>query len=162
MHAVVERPPAPARSGLALAAFAVAVAVAAGLGGLAAADARDTYDALDLPPFAPPGWLFGPVWTVLYVLIALAGWLTWRQVGVDRSIAVYAVQLGLNALWTPIFFAGDRYGLALVEIVMLLAAVLLTIAMFRSRSRAAALLLVPYAAWVAFATALNAGIVMMN
>ena len=162
MDSLTQRQPAPARSALAAACFALAVLVAAGLGGLAASNARSTYDRLDLPPFAPPGWLFGPVWTVLYVLIAIAGWLVWREVGLDRSIAVYAVQLALNALWTPIFFAGDRYGLALVEIVVLLAAVLLTIAMFRSRSRTAALLLVPYAAWVAFATTLNAAIVLAN
>jgi translocator protein len=152
----------PARSGLALAVFGLAVLVVASLGGLAAADARSTYEALDLPSYAPPAWLFGPVWTVLYVLIAVAGWMVWREVGLDRSIAVYAVQLVLNGLWTPIFFAGDRYGLALVEIVALLAAVLATIVLFRSRRRAAALLLVPYAVWVAYATALNAGIVVLN
>ena len=108
----------------------------AGLGGLAAAGARDTYDALDLPPFAPPGWLFGPVWSVLYVLIAVAGWLVWREVGLDRSIAVYAVQLVLNALWTPIFFAGDRYGSRSSRSWCCSSAVLVTIAMFaRAQSR---------------------------
>ena len=75
---------------------------------------------------------------------------------------MYAVQLVLNALWTPIFFAGDRYVLALVEIVVLLAAVVATIVLFARRSRIAAALLVPYAGWVAFATALNAGIVLAN
>ena len=118
--ALTQRPPPPARSALALAGFAAAVVAVAVIGSLAATSSRETYERLDLPPFAPPGWVFGPVWTVLYVLIALAGWLVWRQVGIDRSIAVYAVQLGLNAMWTPIFFAGDRYGLALVEIVLLL------------------------------------------
>jgi tryptophan-rich sensory protein len=134
----------------------------AAFGSLAASSSRDTYNALDQPPFAPPGWVFGPVWTLLYVLIALAGWLVWRQVGVDRSFVAYAVQLVLNGLWTPIFFAGERYQLALVEIVVLLVAVVVTIAMFARRSRAAAWLLVPYAAWVGFATALNAGIVVLN
>jgi len=162
MDTVAVRPPAPARSGLALAGFGLAVLLVAGLGGLAASGARDTYDALELPPFAPPGWLFGPVWSVLYVLIAVAGWLVWREVGLDRSFVAYGAQLVLNALWTPIFFAGDRYGLALAEIVVLLAAVVVTIVMFRARRRIAALLLVPYAAWVGFATALNAGIVVLN
>ena len=97
MDTLTQRPPAPARSGLALAGFALAVLAAAGLGGVAASSARETYNSLDLPPFAPPGWLFGPVWTVLYVLIAIAGWLVWREVGLDRSIAVYAGQLVLNA-----------------------------------------------------------------
>ncbi len=162
MHALTERPSPPARSALALIVFAAAVVVVAVLGSLAATSSRETYARLDLPPFAPPGWVFGPVWTVLYVLIAVAGWLVWRRVGVDRSIAVYAVQLVLNALWTPIFFAGDRYGLALVEIVLLLVTVLATIAMFARRSSTAAWLLAPYAAWVAFATALNAAIVLAD
>jgi len=162
VETLTQRPPAPARSAVALAGFALAVLAAAALGGLAATSSRETYDRLDLPPFAPPGWVFGPVWTVLYVLIAVAGWLVWREVGLDRSIAVYAGQLVLNALWTPIFFAGDRYGLALVEIAVLLAAVVATIVMFARRQRTAAALLLPYAAWVAFATALNAGIVLAN
>jgi benzodiazapine receptor len=155
-------PSAPVRSGLALGLFALAVLAAAVFGSLAAASSRETYEELDTPPFAPPGWVFGPVWTLLYVLIAVAGWLVWRQVGLDRSHVAYAVQLVLNALWTPIFFAGDRYGLALVEIVVLLVAVLVTIALFARRSRVAAALLVPYAAWVAFATVLNAAIVRAN
>jgi translocator protein len=162
VETLTQRSPAPARSALALAAFALAVATVAALGSVAASSSRETYDRLDLPPFAPPGWVFGPVWTVLYVLIAVSGWLVWREVGLDRSIGVYAVQLVLNALWTPIFFAGDRYGLALVEIVVLLAAVVATTVLFRPRSRTAAALLVPYVGWVAFATALNAGIVLAN
>ncbi len=162
MDTLTARPPAPARSGLALAAFSLCVVAAAVVGSLAATSSRETYARLDLPPFAPPGWVFGPVWTVLYVLIAVAGWLVWREVGLDRSIAVWAVQLVLNALWTPLFFAGDRYGLALAEILVLLAAVVLTLVLFLRRRRTAGLLLVPYAAWVAFATALNAAIVLAN
>ena len=162
MNTVAQRPPAPARSALAAAVFALAVIAVAALGGLAASGSRATYDQLEQPPFAPPGWVFGPVWTVLYVLIAIAGWLVWRQVGLERSLVVYGVQLVLNALWTPIFFGGDRYGLALVEILLLLASVVLTIAMFARRQRTAALLLVPYLAWVGFATALNASIVVLN
>lgn len=159
---LAHRSPAPLRSALALACFALAVAAAAALGAVAATSAKDTYAALDLPPFAPPAAVFGPVWTVLYVMIALAGWLVWREVGLDRSIALWAGQLVLNALWTPIFFAGDRYGLALVEILVLLVAVAATIALFARRSRVAALLMVPYVAWVAFATLLNLSIVVLN
>lgn len=154
--------PAPTRSVLALALFGLAVAAAAGIGGLAASSSRATYDRLEQPFFAPPGWLFGPVWTVLYVLIAVAAWLVWRRVGLDRAHVAWGVQLVLNALWTPIFFAGNQYTLALVEIVVLLGAVLVTLAMFWRRVRLAGLLLVPYAAWVAFATCLNAGIVILN
>ena len=92
----------------------------------------------------------------------IAGWLVWRRVGLDRSMAPYAVQLVLNACWTPLFFAAGWYAAALVEIVVLLVAIGVTIAMFARRSRLAAVLLVPYAAWVAFATCLNAGIWWLN
>ena len=148
----------PPRPLLGLVGFAVAVTFVAVVGSLAAVSARSTYAALDLPSWAPPGWLFGPVWTVLYVLIAVSGWLVWRRVGGDRSLTVYAVQLVLNALWTPLFFGADRYGLALAEILLLDVAVASTIVLFRARHRLAAALLVPYLAWVLFATALNAAI----
>ena len=147
---------------LAMIGFLVAVGVAAGLGGLAASSAGSTYDALEQPAFAPPAWVFGPVWTVLYVMIAVAGWLVWRRVGWDRSLTAWAVQLVLNAAWTPLFFGADRYGLALVEIVVLLVAVAVTLALFWTRRRVAALLMAPYAAWVGFATALNAAIWHLN
>lgn len=150
------------RSWLGLLPFAAAVAAVAVLGGLAAGTAESTYQDLDLPAFAPPSWLFGPVWTVLYVMIAVAGWLVWRARGVDVATVAWGVQLLLNLAWTPLFFAGDRYGLALVDIVALLVAILATIALAWPRSRTAALLLVPYLAWVAFATALNAAIWHLN
>lgn len=139
-----------------------AVAVVAGVGGLAASGSRETYAALDLPPYAPPGWLFGPVWSVLYVLMALAAWRVWRAGGWDRAQVVYGVQLLLNLGWTPLFFAADLYVLALVEIVVLLGALAATVVLFARRDRVAAGLLLPYLAWVAFATALNAGIVVLN
>jgi benzodiazapine receptor len=161
-HAPSPTVPRSAGPWLALAGFGAAVAVAAGLGGVAASSAGSTYDRLDLPAFAPPAAVFGPVWTVLYVTIAVAAWLTWREVGWDRSLTAWAVQLVLNAAWTPLFFGADRYGLALVEIVLLLAAVATTIALFWTRRRAAALLMLPYAGWVAFATALNAAIWQLN
>lgn len=147
---------------LVLLGYAAAVTLAAGIGGVAASRSRETYQQLEQPPFAPPGWLFGPVWTVLYACIAVAGWLVWRRVGFDRSMAPYAVQLVLNAAWTPLFFAAGWYAAALVEIVVLLVAIGVTVAMFARRSRPAALLLLPYAAWVAFATCLNAGIWWLN
>lgn len=149
-------------SWLALLGYVAAVVLVAALGGVAASNSGETYDRLDLPPFAPPSAVFGPVWTLLYAMIALAGWLVWRRVGIDSSMAPYAVQLVLNAAWTPLFFAAGWYGVALVEIVVMLAVIGVTIAQFWSRSRAAALLLVPYAAWVAFATCLNAAIWWLN
>ena len=142
--------------------FLVAVTAVAGLGGLAAAGSRATYRALELPPYAPPSWLFGPVWSVLYLMIAVAGWLLWRAGGWDRVMWLWTAQLLLNLAWTPLFFAADLYTVALVEIVVLAGAVALLIAWSWRRSRVAAWLLVPYLAWVCFATALNAGIVVLN
>lgn len=149
--------------GWALAAFLVAVAVAALLGGLATSGAGSTYASLDLPSYAPPSWLFGPVWSVLYVMIAVAGWLYWRRVrDVDAGLVAYAVQLVLNAVWTPLFFGADKSALALVDIVLLAIGVAVTIGLFAPRSRPAAWLLLPYLTWVLYAGALNAGILALN
>lgn len=155
-------PPTSPASWPSLVPFAAAVVVVTVVGGLAAASSRETYAALDLPPYAPPGWVFGPVWTVLYVLIAVAGWLAWRSGGGRPAVVAWSVQLLLNLAWTPLFFAADAYTLALVEIVVLLAAVTVTVVAFRRTSRLAAGLMLPYLAWVAFATALNLGVVVLN
>lgn len=152
----------PARQWWTLIPFLVAVTVVAGVGGLAASSAQATYRALDLPPFAPPGWLFGPVWSVLYLFIAVAGWLLWRARGWDGVLWLWAGQLVLNLAWTPLFFSADRYVLALVDIVLLDVAVAALIVLAWRTSRVAAWLLVPYLAWTCFATALNAGIVVLN
>jgi len=155
-------PSTPARGWPALVPFVAAVALVAVLGALAASSSAQIYRALDLPPFAPPSWVFGPVWTVLYVLIALAGWLAWRAGAGAVGVVVWSVQLLLNLAWTPLFFAADRYGWALVDIVALLVAILATLLVFARASRVAAWLLAPYLAWVGFATALNAAILALN
>ena len=142
--------------------FLAAVAVVAAVGGLAAGSAGATYRALELPPYAPPSWVFGPVWTVLYVLMAVAAWLVWREDGWGRALTLWAVQLVLNLAWTPLFFAAGLYAVALAEIVVLLVVLVATVLAFRRTSALAAWLLVPYVAWTAFATALNAGIVVLN
>ena len=118
----------PPRAWVTLVPFLVAVGVVAGLGGLAAAGSQSTYRALELPPYAPPSWLFGPVWSLLYVMIGVAGWLLWRAGGWDRVMWLWVVQLVLNLGWTPLFFAADMYVVALVEIVLLAGAVALLIA----------------------------------
>jgi benzodiazapine receptor len=145
-----------------LAGFGLAAAAAALIGGLGVAGTATEYQGLRQPSWAPPSWLFGPVWTVLYVMIAVAGWLVWRRTGWTGALTVYAVQLVLNALWTPIFFGFGRYGLALADIVVLWFLIGATIWLFRRESRTAAVLLVPYWAWVTFATALNAAIWHLN
>jgi translocator protein len=138
--------------------FVLAVAVAALIGVLGVTGTAAEYQTLDQPSWAPPSWLFGPVWTILYAMIAVAGWLVWRRTGWTRALTVYAVQLTLNAIWTPIFFGFGRYGLALADIIVLWVLIGATIWSFRPISRTAAWLLVPYWAWVTFATALNAAI----
>ncbi|GAA5109016.1 tryptophan-rich sensory protein [Alloalcanivorax gelatiniphagus] len=152
----------PARQWWTLIPFIVAVTAVAGLGGLAASGSQQTYRALELPPFAPPSWLFGPVWSVLYLCIGVAGWLLWRTGGWDRVLWLWVAQLLLNLAWTPLFFAADQYVLALVDIVALDLAVAALVVLAWPRSRVAAGLLVPYLAWTCFATALTAGIVVLN
>jgi tryptophan-rich sensory protein len=143
--------------------LAVCYAVAA-LGGFAAADAGQTYKALTRPSWAAPGWLFGPVWTVLYGTIAVAAWLVLRHSGARSAVTMgwWSAQLALNLAWTPLFFAAHAYGWAFVDICLLLIALAATINAFSRRRRAAAALLLPYAAWVTFAAALNLSIWLLN
>lgn len=97
------------QSVLALVGFLLAVLVTAVVGAVASSDAKEKYAALDQPSWAPPSWLFGPAWGVLYVLIAIAGWLVWRRFGFDRAVQLWVVQLVLNALWSPLFFGAELY-----------------------------------------------------
>src|SRR5918998_704717 len=159
---VAHAPRTPSARWLGLAGFGAAVAAAALLGVLGVTGTSAEYQSLQQPPWAPPSWLFGPVWTVLYAMIAVAGWLVWRRTGWTTALTVYAAQLVLNAAWTPIFFGFGRYGLALVDIVVLWFLIGATIVLFWRVSRLAAALLLPYWAWVTFATALNAAIWSAN
>ena len=120
------------------------------------------YAGLAKPPFNPPNWVFAPVWTVLYVLIAVAGWRTFQR---DRSswpMKLWSAQLVLNFLWSPVFFAAHRIGLALLVILLLLAAILAFLVMSWRQSCVAAWLFAPYASWVAFAAVLNGSIWLLN
>jgi len=118
----------------------------------------DYYAALTKPAWSPPGWIFGPVWTFLYVLMALAAWRVWRRGGWPAqraALALYFGQLVLNALWTPIFFGLQQPGWAFAWIVLLWVAVGITWLVFRRIDRVAGGLLLPYWLWVTFAAALN-------
>jgi benzodiazapine receptor len=150
------------RKWLALLGFGAAVTVAAAAGGLAVRNAGQQYAGLERPAWAPPAWLFGPVWTVLYALIATAGWLVWRRVGWGPALWAWVVQLVLNVLWTPLFFGAGRYGLAFAELVLMWLAIGVTVDRFRRVSGPAAALLLPYWAWVAFAGTLNLTIWRLN
>ncbi|MEV6285179.1 TspO/MBR family protein [Kribbella sp. NPDC051770] len=152
----------PVRSAAVLAINLAAVAAAALIGALGVQGTTEQYAELQQPDWAPPSWLFGPVWTVLYVMIAVSGWLVWRKTGWSEQLVPYAVQLVLNAIWTPLFFGANATGLALVEIVLLWAAIAWTVITFRRVSRPATWLLAPYWAWVTFAAALNGSIWWLN
>ncbi|MBB2910106.1 tryptophan-rich sensory protein [Streptosporangium becharense] len=142
--------------------FAAALVVVAVVGSLSALDAGGEYLSLERPSWAPPQWLFGPAWTVLYVMIALSGWLAWSARGWTPGMGVYALQLVLNAAWTPLFFGAGQYGLAFAEIIVLWLSIVATIVMFRRISRPAAWLLVPYLLWVTYAASLNFAIWQLN
>nr|WP_245442437.1 TspO/MBR family protein [Mesorhizobium hawassense] len=120
------------------------------------------YASLAKPPFNPPNWVFGPVWSLLYVLIAIAGWRTWQLQPGNGAMRIWAVQLVLNFLWSPTFFGARMMGLALVVILLLLATIVLFITRVWESDRLSAWLFEPYAAWVAFATLLNASLFWLN
>lgn len=120
------------------------------------------YASLNKPSFTPPNWVFGPVWTVLYVVIAIAGLRCWVRDRNSTAMKLWFVQMALNFLWSPVFFGAQQPGLALVVVIAALAAVLGFIATAWTRDRLAAILFLPYAAWTAFATVLTAGVVIMN
>ena len=146
----------PRKNAAALAVWIAVTFLAPALG--AWAMPGEWYAALRKPSWNPPTWLFGPVWTALYLMMATAAWLVWRRGGCSgqrRALTLYLVQLVLNAAWTPLFFGLKMPGIAFAEILLLLAAVVTTAFAFRRVNKAAGALLVPYIAWVSFAGLLN-------
>jgi translocator protein len=120
------------------------------------------YAALAKPSFNPPNWIFGPVWTTLYFMIAYAGWLLWLQNRNSLSMKLWFLALGLNFLWSPTFFGAENTGLALIVILALLATLVFYLAATWRVNNRAALLFLPYMAWVSFASLLNAAIFQLN
>jgi tryptophan-rich sensory protein len=120
------------------------------------------YLALTAPPGTPPPWLFGPVWTVLYVLMGIAAWQVWRQGGPRRPLLLWGWQLLINAAWNPIFFGLHGIGAALVVMLLLVTLVAATAVAFLARDRVAGMLLFPYLLWSCYATYLNAGFWWLN
>jgi tryptophan-rich sensory protein len=142
---------------LALAGWIALCAAAGAVGAIASIDAQTFYMQLDRPSWAPPSGVFGPVWTCLYLAMAVAAWLVWRERGWARArgaLGLFVVQLASNALWSWLFFGWHRGALAFADIVLLLALLVATIVAFAQIRRAAAWLLAPYLIWVCFATAL--------
>lgn len=154
------------RSTLVFLAFLFATFAAAGIGGLfTGPGVRDWYPALNKPTWTPPAWLFGPVWTLLYLSIAIAGFLAWRQAGFTGAkwtMVLFTLQLILNAAWSWVFFGLRQPGWGFAEIVALWVSILATnIALFQV-SRTAGILFVPYLLWVTFASGLNFAIWRLN
>lgn len=146
------------RSSFGLIGWLVVAFSAAGLGGIASANASEFYRDLARPSWSPPGWLFGPVWTALYIMMGVSAWLVWRArgfAGARRELALFIGQLAVNALWTWLFFVWCLGGIAFVEILVLAFLIITNIFMFYRISKLAGILLVPYLAWVLFACTLT-------
>ena len=139
--------------------------LAAALGARASISAASFYASLALPTWAPPASLFGPVWTVLYALMALAAFLVWRERGwraAAPALTLYLLQLGLNTLWSWLFFGWKQGALAFADILLLLVMIVATLIAFWRIHKLAACLLLPYLAWVSFASALNYAVWQAN
>ena len=165
-----------------LAFIALCLAVAAAGGAVTASSVGTWYAGLAKPSFNPPNWVFGPVWTALYLMMAVAGWRVWRKSRPPRTtpplratpwqegsgnaarlaLMMWAVQLAMNLMWSFLFFGARMIGAALAEIVVLLAAIVVTAWLSWRVDRAAGALFAPYIAWVAFATVLNAALWRLN
>lgn len=139
--------------------------LAAALGSFGSLNAGTFYNELATPVWAPPGWLFGPVWSLLYAMMAIAAWLVWRQGGwanQQRALTLFIAQLAVNASWSWVFFTWQRGDLAFLTILLLIALLVPTIIRFARTRISASLLLLPYLVWVVFAAALNWHVWQLN
>lgn len=130
------------------------------LSGLASVSGtREWYESLVKPSFTPPSWVFGPAWTLLYLMMGVALYLVWRkglsEPGVKTALVIFLIQLGLNGIWSPLFFGMHAPGLALIDILILWCAIGATVYVFFGQSKIAGALLLPYWGWVTFAAVLN-------
>jgi tryptophan-rich sensory protein len=151
---------------LGLVVFLVLCLAVSGIGGAITVTSVDTwYQSLHKPLFNPPDWIFAPVWTILYILMAIAGWRVWRHAQSEsrrKAFMIFAMQLGLNLAWSFLFFGLQQIGLAFLEIVILLLAIIANTILFWRVERLAGALFVPYVLWVALATVLNASLWWLN
>ena len=152
---------------VALAGLVAICLLAGGLGGwITTQSVAEWYPALNKPPWNPPSWIFAPVWTTLYLMMAVAAWLVWKKgqrfSGVSAALILFFLQLALNCLWSFLFFGARNPALALVDIVLLLITLALTAWAFFRHSKPAGALMLPYLAWVSFATVLNFTIWQLN
>lgn len=151
---------------LMLGAFLAACFVVAGVGGwFTSLGLGEWYAGLVKPSFNPPSWVFAPVWTFLYLLMGIAAWLVWKESGwsgAAAALSLFFIQLLLNLAWSALFFALRSPGWALIEIIVLWAAIVTTAGLFLRHSTTAAVLMLPYLLWVTFAAVLNAALVRLN
>jgi tryptophan-rich sensory protein len=159
-EAIVDRslPLSVSRQVLGLAGWLLLTFAAAGIGALASADAGVFYSQLARPAWAPPGRVFGPVWSVLYALMGVSAWWVWRArgfVGARTALWLFIAQLAANALWSWLFFVWHQGGLAFAEVLLLWCMIVANVVLFARASTFAAALLIPYLAWVTFASALT-------
>ncbi len=150
---------------LGLVGWLLLVFVAGTIGAAASVQAATFYATLAQPSWAPPAAVFGPVWSVLYVLMGIAAWLVWRRGGwaaQRRALTVFVAHLALNALWSWLFFGWHLGAAAMLDIVVLWVLIVVTVAMFWRARPLAGLLLLPYLAWVTFASALNYAVWQLN
>ncbi len=154
------------RDALGLVGFLLACLAVSAIGGAVTTTSVGTwYQGLQKPPFNPPDWVFAPVWTTLYVLMAIAGWRIWRRLpvaGGAAALAAFAAQLALNLAWSVLFFGFRSIGGGLLEVFFLFGAIVVTARLFFAIERPAGLFMIPYAAWVAFAVVLNASLWWLN
>ena len=159
MHMNTSPPALPAsRQALGLLGWLALCFAAAAIGAVASVNAAAFYAGLVRPTWAPPDWLFGPVWSGLYAMMAVSAWLVWRARGLGgarSALILFIAQLAANALWSWLFFAWHRGDLASAEVLLLWGLIVATIVAFRRVSRLAAYLLYPYLAWVSFASVLT-------
>ncbi len=142
--------------------LAVCLSVGALAGLVTAPAVTEWYPTLVKPSWRPPNWLFAPVWTILYVMMAVAAWLVWKAGNSRAALLLWAGQLLLNFAWSFLFFGARSPGLGLIDIVALWLAIAATLFAFSFKSRLAAALMLPYLCWVSFALALNASIFLLN
>jgi benzodiazapine receptor len=150
--------------------LAIAVATPLLVGGLSgfatARSVQDWYPGLGKPSFNPPSWVFGPIWTLLYLMMGIAAFLVWQKGwasgAVKNALALFAIQLILNGLWSILFFGLRSPGLALADIILLWLSIGVTMVLFWRLTPVAGLLLLPYEAWVTFAAVLNGSIWILN
>ncbi|HUU91548.1 MAG TPA: TspO/MBR family protein [Phycisphaerae bacterium] len=154
------------RQAFGLVVVVVVTFAAAGIGSVfTSGSVSEWYPSIEKPSWTPPGWIFGPVWTALYTLMAVAAWVIWRKegwAGARAALVLYAVQLALNAAWSPLFFGLRMPGVAFAELVVLWMAIIATAVAFWKKSPLAGALLVPYVLWTTFAAALNLAIWRLN